>query len=82
VTDASLLEGNGRGGERMPMRTIVGMNGVAAPKSVPTEAPDRELVKRRLERRVETVTCTDWSIAGGEIAPFAECSGYVNGFDK
>ena len=49
----------------MPSQTAgVGM-GLPIFEAMPTQAPSRELVKRKLELRAATNTCTEWTIVEG-----------------
>jgi hypothetical protein len=48
----------------MPSQTIGIGFGEPMPQQ-PTEAPSLELVKRKLEKKALTNTCTEWTILGG-----------------
>jgi hypothetical protein len=47
----------------MPSQTL-GI-GFGAPMPQPTEGPSLELVKRQLQKKAVTNTCTEWTILGG-----------------
>lgn len=51
----------------LPSQTVPSGHGQPlSPK--PTEAPEFELVRRNLERKDVTNTCTEWTIPGGKFA--------------